>query len=158
VGAIEPELRQVEQQRAARKSPETMDAWDHYMRGMWRLHQFSSDDNIRCERLMRRAIEIDPGFAPGYVGLSRALVQRIVWGWNNEGLDGDRQSAYAAARRAVDLDERDPYAHYALVYPSLLMREHERAIAAAQKAIDLTPNFALAYFALGMARVFCGRF
>jgi adenylate cyclase len=157
VGAIEPELRQVEQQRAVRKSPETLDAWDHYMRGMSRLHQFSPEDNIQCERLMRRAIQLDPGFAPGYVGLSRALVQRIVWGWS-EDLDGDRQSTYAAARRAVDLDERDPYAHYALVLPSLLMREHENAIAAAQKAIDLTPNFALGYFSLGSARVYCGRF
>jgi adenylate cyclase len=157
VGAIEPELRQVEQQRAVRKSPETMDAWDHYMRGMSRLHQFNPEANARCERLMRQAIELDPGFAPGHVGLSRALVQRIVWGWA-EDLDGNRQSAYAAARRAVDLDERDPYAHYALVLPSLIMREHENAIAAAQKAIDLTPNFALGYFALGMARVYCGRF
>jgi len=157
VGAIEPELRRVEQQRAARKSPESMDAWDHYMRGMWRFYQFSPEDHVRAERLMRRAIELDPTFAQGHIGLARVLSSRVIWGWS-ENPQADRQAAYAAARRAVELDDKDPYAHYILAWPSVLMGEHENAVAEAQKAIDLTPNFALAYFALGMARVFLGRF
>ncbi len=157
VGAIEPELRRVEQQRAARKSPETMDAWDHYMRGMWRFHQFNPEDNAKGERLMRQAIEIDPGFAPGYSALSRLFTQRIVFEWS-ENLDGDRHAAFAAARRAVELDEKDPYAHYALAWASLLLREHEDAISEARKSIDLTPNFALGYYVLGVAHTFFGRF
>jgi adenylate cyclase len=157
VGAIEPELRRVERQRAARKSPESMDAWDHYMRGMWRYYQFSPEDHAGAERLMRRAIELDPTFAQGHIGLSRNLVSKIVFGWS-ENVDADRRASYAAARRAVELDDQDPYAHYALVWPSLLMHEHESAIAESQKAIDLTPNFALAYFGLAAARVFLGRF
>lgn len=157
VGAIEPELRQVEQQRAVRKSAETMDAWDHYMRAMWRFHQFNAEDSAKAERLMRQAIELDPGFAPGYVGLARVFTQKVVFEWS-EDLDGDRRAAYAAARRAVELDEKDPYTHYALGWASLLMRQHEDAIAEAQKAIDLTPNFALAYYMLGVARVLLGRF
>src|SRR5262249_26696682 len=68
------------------------------------------------------------------------------------------QTAYAAARRAVELDERDPHTHYTLTWPTLLSREHESALTAAQKAIDLTPNFALAYFVLGVIRIFLGRF
>jgi adenylate cyclase len=153
VGAIEPELRRVEQQRAARKSPETMDTWDHYMRGMWRFHQFNPEDNAKAERLMRQSIELDPGFGPGYSALSRVFTQRILFEWS-EDLDGDRRASFAAARRAVELDEKDPYAHYALAWASLLLREHEDAIAEAQKSIDLTPNFALGYYALGVARVF----
>ena len=38
------------------------------------------------------------------------------------------------------------------------MRQQEAALAEAQKSIDLTPNFALAYFVLGVIRVFLGRF
>ena len=157
VGAIEPELLQVERQRAARKNPENMDAWDHYMRGLWRLYQFTSDDNAKAERLMRRAIELDPTSALGHMGLVRVLVAKIFWGWC-ENLEADRQAAYAAGRRAVELDERDPHAHYALAWTSLLMREHESALAEAQKAIDLTPNFALAYYVLGVIRAYLGRF
>jgi TolB-like protein/class 3 adenylate cyclase len=157
VGAIEPELRRVEGQRAARKSPESMDAWDHCIRGMWRYYQFSPDDHVSAERLMRRAIEIDPRFAQGHIGLSRVLASKIVFGWS-ENLDADRASSYATARRAVELDGQDAYAHYALTWPSLLLGEQENAVAAAQRAIDLMPNFALAYFGLGAARVYLGRF
>jgi adenylate cyclase len=157
VGAIEPELRRVEQQRAARKGPENMDAWDHYMRGMWRFAQFSPEDNAKAERLMRQAIELDPGFAPAYSGVSRLFTQRVVFEWS-EDLDGDRQAAFAAARRAVELDEKDPYAHYALAWASLLLREHEDAVSEAQKSIDLTPNFALGYYVLGAACALFGRF
>ena len=157
VGAVEPELRRVEQQRAARQSRETMDAWDHQMRGLWRMYQFNPDSNVRAERLMRQAIELDPGFTPGYAGLSRVFTQRIVFEWT-EDLDGDRRAAYAAARRAVELDDKDAYAHYALAWANVLMRGHEDAIAEAQKSIDLTPNFALGYYILGVARVFIGRF
>jgi adenylate cyclase len=157
VGAIEPELHEAERQRAARKNPETMDAWDHYMRGMWRFYQFNAEDNARCETLMRRAIEIDPTYAQGHSGLSRVFTQRIVFGWS-EDVEADRQAGYAAARRAVELDDKDPYAHYALAWMNLLRQDHESAAAEAQKAIDLTPNFALAYFILGVARVFLGRF
>ena len=157
VGAIEPELRQVEQQRAVRKSSEAMDAWDHHMRGMWRFHQFNPEDNVEAERLMQQAIDLDPGFTSGYVGLARVFTQRIVCEWS-EDPEGDRRAAYAAARRAVELDEKDAYTHYVHAWASLLMGEHEYAIAEAQKSIDLTPNFALGYYMLGVARVFRGRF
>jgi TolB-like protein len=157
VGAIEPELRRVEGQRAARKNPETMDAWDHCIRGMWRYYHFNPEDHARAERLMRQAIELDPTFAQGHIGLSRVLASKIVFGWS-ENVDADRPASYAAARRAVELDEQDPYAHYALAWPSLLTGDLDNAVEAAQKAIDLAPNFALAYFGLGAARVFLGRF
>jgi TolB-like protein/tetratricopeptide (TPR) repeat protein len=157
VGAIEPELLEVERHRAAHKNPENMDAWDHYMRGMWRFYQFNPEDQTRARRLMGRAIELDSRFAQGYMGLARVLNATILWGWS-ENLDADRQAAYTAARRAVELDDKDPYVHYILAWVSLLMRQHENALAAAQKAIDLTPNFALAFFILGVTRVFLGRF
>jgi adenylate cyclase len=157
VGAIEPELLNVERQRATRKNPETMDAWDHYVRGMWHFHQFNPEDSARAERLMRRAIELDATFAQGHMGLARILNNRVLFEWS-EDVDANLQAAYASARRAVELDDKDPYAHYILAWPSLLMRKHENAVAAAQRAIDLTPNFALAYFMLGVTRVFLGRF
>jgi adenylate cyclase len=157
VGAIEPELLQVERQRAARKRPENMDAWDHYLRGMWRFYQFSLDDQTQAERLMRRAIELDPISSLGQMGLARVLTAKILFGWSVN-LEADLQGAYAAARRAVELDDKDPYGHYILAWDCLFMRKHEDALAEAQKAIDLAPNFALAFFVLGAIRVFFGRF
>ena len=157
VGAIEPELLQVERQRAGRRSLENMDAMDLYMRGMWRYNHFTPEDMNRAETHMRRAIEIDPAFAAGHLGLARVLNARIVFGWSQD-MQADRRDAHAAGRRAVELDDKDPYAHYALAWPCLLLRNHEQAILHAQKALDLMPNFALGYFVLGVTRMFAGRF
>jgi adenylate cyclase len=157
VGALEPELQRVEQERAARKSPESMGAWDYFMRGMWRFYQFSSDDQVQAERLMRQAIKLDPKHALGHIGLARVLVAKILWGWSDN-LEADRQAAHSAGRRAVELDEKEPYGHYTLAWASLLMGQQEVALNEAQKAIDLVPNFALAYFVLGAIRIFLGQF
>jgi TolB-like protein/class 3 adenylate cyclase/Flp pilus assembly protein TadD len=157
VGAIEPELLQIERQRAARRNPENMDVWDHYARGLWRLYQFNAEDSLEAEQHMRRAIQIDQASALGHMGLCRVLTVRVWWGWS-ETAEEDLKTAYAAARRAVELDERDPHTHYTLTWPTLLRREHESALAEAQKAIDLTPNFALAYLVLSAIRIFLGRF
>ena len=84
------------------------------------------------------------------------LNNRIWWGWSTE-IDKELADEYAAAKRAVALDERDPYAHYAMFLASMLTLKHEQALAEAQRAIDLNPNFALGYFALGWIRVYLGR-
>jgi pentatricopeptide repeat protein len=157
VGAIEPELGQVEQRRAVRTSTETMNAWDHYMRGTWWFFQFNTDSCIQAERAMRRAIELDPTFPPGHIGLARVFTQKLVFEWSQD-VEADRQALYASARRAVELDDKDAYAHYILAWGSLLTGRLEDAISEAQKSIDLTPNFALGYYMLGVARVFSGRF
>lgn len=157
VGAIEPELHKVEQQRAIRKSSENVDVWDHYMRGMWRFYQFTAEDNAAAEEIMRETIELEPTDALGYVGLARTLTQKIVCEWD-EDISATRSAGYAAAQRAVELDDKDPYAHYTLAWQSLMNLDHSISIPAAQRAIDLAPNFALGHFVMGVARVFAGHF
>jgi adenylate cyclase len=157
VGAIEPELLRIEELRATRKSPESMDAWDHYMRGMWRFSQFSPDDVRQAEPLMRQAILIDPKLALGHIGLARVLALKILWGWS-EDLDADRRAAYLSARRAVELDEKEAYSHYTLAWAHLLNGRPEAALMEAQKSIELTPNFALANYIVGVIQLFHGHF
>ena len=88
---IEPELSKVEQQLAARKAPENLDAWDCYQRGLWNLWRFTTPGFDSAETYFRRAIAADPNFARShgalsYVNLQRAFIDdlRIVrpgWKW-----------------------------------------------------------------------------
>jgi tetratricopeptide (TPR) repeat protein len=157
VGAIEPELLRIEELRAARKTAESMDAWDHYMRGMWRFYQFSPDDVAQAEPLMRQAIDIDPKLALGYIGLARVLALKILWGWSDD-LNADRHTAYSAARRAVELDEKETYGHYTLAWANLFNGRPEAALIEAQRSTELTPSFALAIYILGVTYLFLGLF
>ncbi|HEX2134581.1 MAG TPA: adenylate/guanylate cyclase domain-containing protein [Microvirga sp.] len=157
VAAIEPELLMAEGQRAIRRPPANLDAFECYQRGMWHFHQFTSGDNREAETWLRRAIELDPTFAQGWMGLARVLNASIWFGWSQD-VERDRLEGYAAAHRGVDLDNRDPYCFYALTLHRLISREQVKALESAQRAIDLTPNFAVGHFSLGWARIFTGRF
>jgi TolB-like protein/Tfp pilus assembly protein PilF len=157
VGAIEPELRKLERQRAIRKKPETMDVWDQCARGMWHIYQSTAEDNAAAEALMRRAIELDPTYAQGHVGLSTVFSQRILSDWS-EDVGADRQAGYEAARRAVELDDKDPTAHFLKASHSLLNMDHRDCLASAERAVDLAPNFAMCHFVLGRVRLFLGQF
>jgi tetratricopeptide (TPR) repeat protein len=62
-----------------------------------------------------------------------------------------------AALKAVYLDERNPYSHYALAIVSIFSGQLEQAIRTSRKAIEIGPSFALGHLGLGMALLFSGR-
>ncbi len=157
VGAIEPEILIGEGQRAAQRSPDNLDAYDCFMRGMWHHYRFNPEDSLRAEALFRRAIELDATLARGHLGLSRVLYGRARWGWS-EDTRRDMAAADEAARRATELDPRDAYAHYMLAMTSVMTGRHRKALAEAQQAVDHSPNFALGYFSLGWTRIGVGHF
>jgi tetratricopeptide (TPR) repeat protein len=80
----------------------------------------------------------------------------VAYGWS-EGPVRDQQEGLEAAFRAIYLDERNPYAHYALAIVSNFSNQLEQAIKAARKAIGISPSFALGHLSLGMALLFSGR-
>jgi adenylate cyclase len=159
VAAIEPEMLMFEGRRAARKNAAgNFDAFDCWMRGVWHFQQLNdSAEHRHAETWLRRAIALDPNLAQAHMSLARLLNHRVWWGWSGD-IEADLAEGYSAATRAVSLDERDPYTHYALSLISMLCRRHEQSLAEAQRAIDLNPNFALGYFALGWIRVHLGHF
>jgi adenylate cyclase len=60
--------------------------------------------------------------------------------------------------RAVALDDRNPWAHWALGIVNLYMRRHhDGAISEAQRAIGLNPNFAAGHVVLGEALSYSAR-
>jgi adenylate cyclase len=157
VAVIEPEMLLVEGKRAARKSSANPDAFDSYMRGLWHFHQLTSEDSRQAVTWLRRAIQLDPTLAQAHAFLARTLNAGIWYGFS-EDPERELSEACDTANRAVRLDDRDPYCHYAQCLLSFLTRKYPQALAAAQRAIDLNPNFALGYFALGWVRIYIGHF
>ena len=61
------------------------------------------------------------------------------------------------AERAVALDERDSFNHFALGRVCMISGDRDRSIAAFEKSIDLNPSSAQAYHGLGFALIWFGR-
>lgn len=153
---IEPELSKVEQQLAARKAPENLDAWDCYQRGLWNLWRFTSPGFDSAESYFQRAIEADPNFARSHGALSYVNLQRAF-------IDepGDRaarlETAMRQARHAVALDELDCFCHCALGRVLCATHQNDEALATLDVSLDLNPSFAQAYFAQGFNMLWHGR-
>lgn len=155
VGAILPELSRAEQERARRKPPESMDAWDCYQRGLWHAYKRTKDDYEQAEGLFNRAVSLDPNMSQAYAGLVETFFFQIVDGYV-ENRDSAISEAISAGRTAVDLDSRDAMAHYALGRAYTIAKRHEEAVPQLKEAINLNPSLARAYYALGFALVNSG--
>ena len=156
VGAIAPKLEQVEIERAKRKPTESLDAYDHYLRGMANLHQWTKESSDEALRLFYRAIELDAGFASAYGMAAWCFVLRKGNGWM-----GDRAQEIAEAarlaRQAVDLGADDATAlsgaGYALVF---VAHDLDNGPAILDRALELNPNLAGALISSGWTKAFLG--
>jgi len=153
VGAIAPKLEQAEIERSKRKPTESLDAYDHYLRGMACVHQWTRAANAQALKFFRRAIELDPEFAAAYGMAARCYSQSKVSGW-----DADRkraiEEAAALAKQAARLGKDDPVAlgaaGMALAY---VVGDLESGDAYIERALSLNPNLAWAWLFSGWTKV-----
>ncbi len=152
-GAIEPELAKSEQRRIRSKAPENMDAWDCCQRGMWLMQKSQKDVIAEARGMFERAMELDPEFCRAFVGYVGTYAHGRIVGY----LEGDRDKALHAARRAVELDNEDAWSHWALGAIYRVDRDLVAAISEFSQAIQLNPSFAEAHAWLGESLSCSGR-
>ena len=157
VATIEPQLYVAESERAGRKKPESLDAWDLTMRAMPHLWRMTGPDNARAQELLRAAIERAPNYAHAYGPLGFSYIWHAWMGW---GEDPTRliPEAESTGRQAVTLDDQDPWAHLAMAGVYGYRHRHDDAVGELNKVLDLNPNFALAYAWRGIVTGYAGQF
>jgi adenylate cyclase len=156
VGAMEPELIDAEHQRAARKSPESLDAWDFYQRGLCCMYRFTKDGFDEARRNFDRSIQLDPNFSPAYAASAETRFHDALEGFTEEPAK-TLDEALSLAKRAVSLDHKDTFAHFAVGRVQSLRREYEESIAELTTALDFNPSFAQAHLGLGFVFTMSGR-
>jgi TolB-like protein len=154
-GAIEPELLKTEGAQAAARHTGNMTAWDIVRRGTWHFHQVTRENHHKARELFRQAAKLDPELPEGHLWLGRVNAGLVAYGWSDNRV-ADLREGTEAALKAVQLDERNPYAHYSLAIVSAYADQLEQSISAARKAIEISPSFALGHLVLGMALLFSG--
>jgi TolB-like protein len=154
VGAIEPELLKTEALESA-KGGADMTAWDLVRRGVWYFHHVGQESHLKARELFRRAVRLEPRSADAHIWLARVSGGIALWNWDE--LATTCAEGLAAALTAINLDEKNPYAHYGLAITSCGANRLEQAERAAEKAIELSPSFALAHLVRGMATLYLGK-
>jgi adenylate cyclase len=153
--AIEPKLLAAEGTRTETRSIEDLDAWDLVARALTHFWKLSAVESAAAIAILRIAVQRHPNYAPAHSMLAFALLVSVHVGWIPDG--GDQAYAARLARRAVELDDSDPWAHMALGYLAFTDRDTAEAIRHFEAALDLNPNFAAAHGYVGWALVFDGQ-
>ena len=156
MASVVPEIGKAERERARRKHPASLNAWDCYQRGLWHLYNRTGPDFLEAERLFKQALDLDPNLVGALCSLSEAYVLRVLFGYSANP-DADRKQAMELARRAAKLDVDDPLTHCAVARAHVVRQEHALGIPHAQAAIARNPTLAWAQYLLGLCYTYSGR-
>ena len=156
VGAITPTLERAEIGRAVLKPTNSLDAYDHYMRGIASAYQWTNEANSEALRHYYKAIELDPNFA-----LAHALAT-CCYSWrkiNQRVTDIAREIAETKrlAERATQLGQDDAqvlcWSGAALAF---VVGEVDAGVALVDRALRLNPNLMDAWLSSGLVRLVLG--
>jgi adenylate cyclase len=107
VGAIEPKLRSAEIERAVRKPPSSLDAYDHFLRALPHLAAGAAPDFGAALALLERAIALDPDYAAAHAAMAICRMHRFLTG-AVRGSPEFIAETVSLARKGVQLDPADP--------------------------------------------------
>jgi adenylate cyclase len=153
--SLQVTLTEGESGRSFDRGTDSLEAYLKTIEGRELMHAMNMDDNALARRKFEEAIELDPKFARAYAGLSFAHSLDFMFGVDpKESL----RKAYEYAQKAIDIDEEQLLAHGALEFAYIWRRKHDMAIASGERAVQVAPGCADAYFYLGRALAFAGRY
>ncbi len=125
--------------RALRRSPQTMAAYDHYVRGLAYLYQLNKTDNETSLFEAKKSLKLDPNYARGHMLLAMTRLYGLWSGWSAEP-EQDLALAHQGSLKAIACDRTDFWGHAILAFAELFRQNHDRAVSAIDRAIELNPN------------------
>ena len=150
IGSVGPNILMAEAARVLRKPPHIIDAWDLVMQAVPHMWRMSTHEHGRAQELLQRAIALDPHYAHAHALLGWVYVTMF-------NLDTRRpigeftDKALAVGRRAVELDDEEPWGHLVVGLAHARRRRSELAIQHLSNSVELNPSFALGHAGLGYA-------
>ena len=159
VGAIAPKIEQAEIERAKSKPPESLEAYDHYLRGMADFYQLGSRERLQdALRHFLKANSLDPQFAPAFGRAAWCYVRFKAMGWmpmtNNP---AEQQEIRRLCNRAIEIGYDDPIPLYLVGYVvAYVLCDREAGDFYIERSLALNENFALAWQASGFSKVWLG--
>jgi TolB-like protein/class 3 adenylate cyclase/Flp pilus assembly protein TadD len=150
VGAIEPSVRWAEVERARRKRPERLDAYDLYLRALPHTYANKPTDTDDALRLLDQALLLDPNLAIAHAHAAWCHEQRYFRGRFHR---QDRTAALEHADIALSIGTDDPQAlSIAAFARARITHDYEGAISAFDRGLEMNGNSALT---LGFSALLC---
>ena len=142
VSTIAGRLDKESRERAARKNPANLTAYEHVLLGKyyWPDGQGSQEDRDKARDEFNKAVELDPECASAYAFLAWVYLNDFYYG-SPAAREVSGARGFEIARKAVELDESDAKAHVVLAYGYMDVKANlELGRLQLERAIELNPN------------------
>jgi len=140
----------------AARPTENPEAHELYLKGRYFWNRRSTASLRKAGDYFQKAIDLDPKYALAYAGL--ADVHSLVPVYAGTAPQDDVPKALAAARKAVELDDRLAESHTSLGNALVSSVQLKAAEAEFRRALELNPNYATAHQWLAECLFGQGRF
>lgn len=136
----EPTIRWAEIERSRRERPDSVEAYDLYLRALPMHLSQTRDANAEAIGLLLRAIELEPNNPTFLVYAGNAMLHRSTMGWPAIG-DDDTARGIELVERAL-ANARDDAVALSLSSMMLIhnLRDYDRGLALTQRAVEANPN------------------
>ena len=155
VRAIEPSVQMAEIERARRKRPENLDAYDHFLRALPHIWNNNPAEASKALEQLEAALRIDPNYAMAhaYIGMCFLVLSR------HSRDPGDVASAILHARTALVGSIDDPSAlAWAGFVLAILDRDYVTARSAFNRALSIDPDSAITLGFCALVNAFAGQY
>jgi len=136
----EPTIRWAEIERSRRERPDSVEAYDLYLRALPMHLSQTRDANAEAIALLLRAIELEPNNPTFLVYAGNAMLHRSTMGWPAIGTD-DTAHGIELVERAL-ANARDDAVALSLSSMMLIhnLRDYDRGLMLTQRAVEANPN------------------
>lgn len=155
--AILPTMERTERERAARKPPDSLDAWECYQRGMWHAFKITAVDNEVARTLFQQSLQLDQNLASAWGGLALTFANDAWMFKPTEDRAGTATNAVDHAQTCLAIDPTDAIGHFVLATALAMLGRHAEGIAQAELCVTHHPNHAWGFGVLGGNLAFGGR-
>jgi TolB-like protein/Tfp pilus assembly protein PilF len=143
VATLAGRLADVDAKRALMKPPDSLAAYDCYLRALDLDRKFNPESSREGLDLAQKAIEIDPKFARAHSVLAITLVT-VGW-FRNDNSQSHLDEVLRVAKTGVSLDPHDSFCHWALGLVYIRHNELVLARDALELALRLNPHDAVVW-------------
>ena len=155
VAALEVRLTSREKEQRTHRSSVNPEAYDLVKKAnkLGLVSTFNS--HLEARDMYQRAVDLDPSYAPAYVGLGWTWFDEWPFGWSED--RGVLEKALHFSEMAIDLDPILPEAFLLMSIAYLWLEAHEKAEDVNNRLLAIAPNNADALAFYGYILLFSGR-
>jgi TolB-like protein/class 3 adenylate cyclase/Tfp pilus assembly protein PilF len=155
---LEENVDLAERDRARSKPPQDLKAYEYVALAKAHRLKFTKEDNERARQMSEKAIELDPGYAEAYVGLTWVNINGFRWGWSvKHSREESLRLALESAKKAVALGPFNSRTHWVMANALMQSGKLEQALAKYDQALKLNPNSARMRADMAEPLVYAGR-